>query len=36
MIPMLGNHQYTRAFGSLPLVEAIANFQRKTYKNINP
>ena len=32
----LANHQYTRAFGSLNLVEAIANFHRKTYTKVNP
>ena len=30
------NHQYVRAFGSLPYVEAIAKFHAKRFTNINP
>lgn len=34
----LASHQYTRAFGSLNLVQAIAKFHqsRDTYHNVNP
>ena len=32
----LANHQYTRAFGSLPLVHSIANFHKKRFPNIDP
>lgn len=31
----IGNHQYTRAFGSLPLVNAIAGYYKR-FKNLDP
>lgn len=30
------NHQYTRAFGSLPLVQAIADYHKKRFPNLDP
>lgn len=32
---LLGNHQYVRAFGSLTYTKAIADFHKKTFKNLD-
>lgn len=32
----LANHQYTRAFGSITLVEAIANYHKKRFPQLDP
>lgn len=32
----IGQHQYTRAFGSIPLVSAISEFHKNKFPNLDP